>query len=136
MPSELRVDKISSTTSPYDPVFSTTGGALSHRNVVINGAMQVAQRATSATGIGASNGYFTVDRFNLDNGGLAGRLTMSQDSDSPNGFGKSLKFDCTTADTSIGSGEYCILSTRLEGQDVQRFAKGTSNAKPFMVSFM
>ena len=135
MPSELRVDKISSTTSPYDPVFSTTGGALSHRNVVINGAMQVAQRATSATGIGASNGYFTVDRFNLDNGGLAGRLTMSQDSDSPNGFGKSLKFDCTTADTSIGSGEYCILSTRLEGQDVQRFAKGTSNAKPFMVSF-
>ena len=92
----------------------------------INGAMQVAQRSTSEANIGSSNGYFTVDRFNLDNGSLAGRFTMSQDSDSPNGFANSLKFDCTTADTSIGSGEYCILSTRLEGQDVQRFAKGTA----------
>ena len=49
MPSELRVDNINSTTSPYDPVFSTTGGALSHRNIIINGAHQIAQRATSAS---------------------------------------------------------------------------------------
>ena len=59
MPSELRVDKVSSTTSPYTPVFSTTGGALSHRNMIINGAMRVAQRGTSST----VNGYGTVDRF-------------------------------------------------------------------------
>ena len=136
MPSEIRVDKVSSTTSPYDAVFSTTGGALSHRNVIINGAMQVAQRATSQADIGASDGYFTVDRWHLDTGGgTSGRLTMSQDSDSPNGFANSLKLDCTTADTSIAAGELLILQQRLEGQDLQRFAKGTSEAKAFMVSF-
>ncbi len=62
MPSELRVDKVSSTTSPYDPVFSTTGGALSHRNMIINGGMQVFQRATSAVAAGNPT-YDTVDRF-------------------------------------------------------------------------
>ena len=33
---------------------------LSHRNLIINGAMQVAQRGTSSTG---TTGYNTVDRF-------------------------------------------------------------------------
>ena len=47
MPSELRVDKVSSTTSPYDPVFSTTGGALSHRNMIINGDFRVGQRGNT-----------------------------------------------------------------------------------------
>ena len=129
------ITDITATADEINLVDGSVSGPLSHRNMIINGAMQVAQRSASETGIGATNGYFTVDRFNLDNGGLAGRLTMSQDNDSPNGFANSLKFECTTADTSIGSGEYCILSTRLEGQDVQRFAKGTSDAKPFMVSF-
>ena len=134
MPSELRVDKVSSTTSPYTPVFSTTGGALSHRNMIINGAMQVAQRGTSSTGLGGSAGYFTCDRwrhvFNT-----SGRLTSSQDSDAPNGFGNSLKFACTTADTSIASNEYFFLQQKIEGQNLQSFAKGTSDAKAFMVSF-
>jgi len=34
-----------------------------NRNLIINGAMQVAQRGTSATGV--SNGYFTSDRWYL-----------------------------------------------------------------------
>ena len=37
-------------------------GALSNRNLIINGAMQVAQRGTSST----SAGYQTVDRFRAD----------------------------------------------------------------------
>jgi len=32
------------------------------RNMIINGAMNVAQRSASVTGIGAANGYFTCDR--------------------------------------------------------------------------
>ena len=42
------------------------GGGGVNRNVIINGAMNVAQRGTSSTGIGASAGYFTLDRWNLD----------------------------------------------------------------------
>ena len=58
------------------------GGGGVNRNVIINGAMNVAQRSTSETGIGATAGYHTVDRFQIAVGGTAtaGRLTMSQDS--------------------------------------------------------
>jgi len=110
------------------------GGGGTNKNLVINGAMNVFQRSTSETGLGASDGYHTADRitfsFNSD-----GRLTSTQDSSAPSGFNNSLKLDCTTADTSVGSGDYLFISTRFEGQDLQRFAKGTSDAKPFAVSF-
>ena len=106
------------------------------RNVIINGAMNVAQRGTSSTGLGTADGYFTVDRFSIDMGGTtAGRFTMSQDSSAPSGFANSLKFDCTTADTSIAADEKLILVQAIEGQNLQAFAKGTSDAKPFAVSF-
>ena len=65
----------------------------------------------------------------------AGRLTMTQDSSAPSGFANSLKLDCTTADTSIAAGELFLIQQRIEGQNLQAFAKGTSDAKPFAVSF-
>jgi len=106
------------------------------KNLVTNGAMQVAQRAISVTGIGASDGYFTVDRFNINVGATsAGRLTMTQTADGPSGFANCIKLDCTTADTSIAAGEFLILEQRFEGQDLQRFMKGTSDAKEYAVSF-
>ena len=111
------------------------GGGGVNRNVIINGAMNVAQRGTSSSGLGATDGYFTVDRFKLDFSSLDGRLTQTQDSSAPSGFANSLKLDCTTADTSIAAGEYMFLTQLIEGQNVQTFAKGTSDAKPFAVSF-
>ena len=111
------------------------GGGGVNRNVIINGAMNVAQRGTSSTGLGASSGYFTVDRHNLDFSSTAGRLTMTQDSSAPSGFANSMKLACTTADTSIAAGEQLRINTRIEGQNLQGFAKGTSDAKPFAVSF-
>ena len=105
------------------------------RNIVINGAMQVAQRATSATGVGAADGFFTCDRWGVYQGGTAGRLTMTQDSSGPSGFANSLKLDCTTADTSIAAGEYFAIYQRFEGQDVQQIKKGTSDAENITVSF-
>jgi hypothetical protein len=60
---------------------------------------------------------------------------MTQDSSAPSGFANSLKLACTTADTSIGAAELVSLSQIIEGQNVQAFAKGTSDAKPYAVSF-
>ena len=107
------------------------------RNIVINGAMQVAQRGTSQTGITASanEGYTTVDRFAFDGGTHSGVFTATQSTDAPTGFSNSLKMDCTTADTSIAAGEYLMLQTRFEGQDVQQLKKGTSSAEKVTVSF-
>ena len=111
------------------------GGGV-NRNVIINGAMNVAQRGTSTTGLGANGtAYNTVDRFQHTASGTAGRFTQTQDSSAPSGFANSLKFACTTADTSIAAGEILMLSQLIEGQNVQHFAKGTSDAKPFAVSF-
>ena len=113
------------------------GGGGGNRNVVINGSMNVAQRATSSTGLGSSNGYFTCDRWRLAFN-TSGRITSAQDgSDTPdtNGFANCLKLSTTTADTSIASGEYLFLQQKFEGQHLQAFAKGTSTAKPFALSF-
>ena len=105
------------------------------RNLIINGAMQVAQRSTSLT-VGDSTEYKTLDRYAIAiNGTTAGRATMSQATDAPSGFGSSMKFDVTTADTSIGSGEAFGFAQRIEGQNLQQLAKGTSDAKACTLSF-
>ena len=112
------------------------GGGGVNRNVIINGAMNVAQRGTSHTGLGGSTGaVYTLDRFCTFDSATAGRATITQDSSAPSGFANSLKVDCTTADTSIAAGEIFLLSQRVEGQNLQAFAKGTSDAKPFTLSF-
>ena len=111
------------------------GGGGVNRNVIINGAMNVAQRGHTSTGLGASSGYFTCDRWEVSLNNTAGRFTMTQDSSAPIGFANSLKLACTTADTSIASDEQFKLEQKIEGQNLQAFAKGTSSAKPFAVSF-
>jgi len=107
------------------------------RNMIINGAMNVAQRGTSFTGIGASSGYSgPIDRFRLSAGSTAGRLTASQTADGPNGISANcLKLDCTTADTNIAAGEKLIIEQRFEGQNLQRIGKGVAGAKQVTVSF-
>ena len=109
---------------------------LGRRNIIINGAMQVAQRNTSATGLGNGGDYFTLDRHRFSSGNTNGRLTQSQASvtDLP-GFANAMKLDCTTADTSIAANEDCSLQYRFEGQDLQQLKKGTSSAEKVTVSF-
>ena len=109
-------------------------GALSNRNIIINGAMQVAQRGTSSTGVGSGFAYPTLDRYKIVPS-TSGRATMTQTADGPAGFANCLKLECTTADTSIAAGEYFNLRQSFEGQDVQRLKKGTSSAEKITVSF-
>jgi len=105
------------------------------RNIVINGSMICSQRATSATGVGGSSAFHTLDRMNIASGTTAGRATMSQSTDTPNGFANSLKLDCTTADTSVAADESFIIEYKIEGQDVQQLKKGTSDAEKLTLSF-
>jgi hypothetical protein len=107
------------------------------RNMVINGAMNVAQRSASVTGLGADSGYFTLDRWQFQEiDASAGRFTMSQTADGPNGISANcLKLDCTTVDTSIAAGENLRIAQRFEGQNLQRIGKGVVGAKQITVSF-
>jgi len=126
-----RTTKLDEVNDAYD------AGALSNRNMIINGAMNVAQRATSATGIGATAvSTPTVDRWATNLGSTAGRFTMTQTADGPNGISANcLKIDCTTADTSIAAGEAFILQQGIEGQNLQRVGKGVAGAKQITASF-
>jgi len=113
------------------------GGGGVNRNVIINGAMNVKQRdAGGFTGVGGSAIYH-LDRWKFQCANTAGRFSSTQDSSVPTGkgFANSLKLECTVADTSVASGEQFIFQQKLEGQNVQGFAKGTSEAKPFALSF-
>ena len=105
------------------------------RNIIINGAMNVAQRSTSVTGVGDAAGYFTCDRWKIETNATAGRATMSQTADVHDGFANCLKLDCTTADTSIAASELFQISYKIEGQDLQQLKKGTSDAESITISF-
>ena len=108
-------------------------GALSNRNKVINGAMQVAQRGTSVAGKSDAL-YHTVDRF-VNNTTTGAVWTYTQESDAPSGFSKSFKCEVTTANASPAISYYSVIQHRLEGQNLQSIAKGTSDANPVTVSF-
>ena len=90
---------------------------LSHRNLIINGAMQVWQRGTSATGLTATD-FTTVDRFmaNYGGGSSAGTRSVERSTDVPAGFNYSIKI--THAGTSSTPNEYAIR-TFLEMQDIK-----------------
>ena len=109
---------------------------LGRRNLIINGAMQVAQRGTSATvgPNGTGEGYTVVDRIrNSLNGSVVS--TFTQSTDAPSGFGNSAKIEITTADSSLGSTEFWNFRYSSEGQDLQSIAKGTPDAKKITISF-
>jgi hypothetical protein len=111
-----------------------SAGPLSNRNLIINGAMQVAQRGTSETSV-TSNGYYKApDRFKVAMGSL-GTWTVSQSTTAPAGFSNSYKFDCTTADASPTANGNLTLNYKIEGQDLQHLNKGTANAKSITLSF-
>ena len=108
---------------------SSTG----RRNLVINGAMNVAQRGTSFTSI--SSNTYTLDRWQLQAAG-DGRSTITQSTTVPNNnFLYSMKVDVTTADTSLGATDLQSFTQRIEGNAMYQLGLGTSSAKSFTVSF-
>ena len=133
--STIKVNSIESATGGGvdAKIASVNSGSIGNRNLVINGAMKFAQRSVSATGKTGS-GIYATDRMLADIGS-AGTWTISQDSESPDGFSKSTKFQCTTANSSLAAGAFLLFQYRFEGHDVQPLAKGTSGAKTFTVSF-
>jgi hypothetical protein len=105
------------------------------RNLLNNGAMQVAQRGTSVTGI-TTGGYLTVDRWSFLTFSQ-GTWTQSVENDAPtgSGFRKSVKVLCTTADAAPAASDRIIFNQSIEGQNLQSICKGTANAQQLTMSF-
>ena len=107
--------------------------AQSNRNLVINGAMNVAQRSTSTTD---TTGYSTLDRFKLHLDGFdEAAVTQAQSSDAPSGFSNAFRVDCTTAESALAAAEYSNITYVVEAQDLQQIQNGSSGAKSLTLSF-
>lgn len=107
------------------------------RNLVINGAMQVAQRGTSATTLSTTSEIFRADRFRVEQGtvtGNNGTTEVSTDVPSGQGFTKSLKVTGGSS-VSYGTNGYAAINYRGEGQDFNQVLHGTSSAKTVTISF-
>ena len=109
------------------------------RNKVINGDFQVFQRATAAT-TAAQNTYNTTDRwkFQVSNDGAftTEKETLSLADQATTGSATAFEIKCTSTDSSIGSGQYALISQDIEAQYLQDLLYGTSSAKDITVSFL
>ena len=106
------------------------------RNIVMNGAMTISQRSTERTGLGASSGYYTLDRYRYgQNSRDEAVFTMKQASDAPTGFVKSFKLITTTPESTIDADNLFWLEQRFEGQDITQLKNGSSDAEKTTLSF-
>ena len=105
------------------------------KNLIINGAMKVAQRGNVSS---VQNGYGGADRFSFRSSGAV-VVTLRQqgvgNSPTDQGFGFCQQFDVTTADSSLAATDFARIQYRFEGQDLQLLKKGTSNAEQVTLSF-
>ena len=129
----LKVQKIRHTASNTDVVDIASDGTcranivnnLSNRNLIINGAMQVAQRSGSSTvavSDGSNEGYQTIDRMHFSYGNsAAGAANISQATDAPTtlGFTKSHKTDVTTVNSTSSGNGVIGIKYGIEGQDLR-----------------
>ena len=105
------------------------------RNILYNGSMICSQRGASFTSLGGTAGVYSLDRMRFGFTMNSGRFTITQSTDTPNGFANSLKIDVTTAESSLNAASGCAIGQFIEGQDVQQFKKGTSDAEQYTLSF-
>ena len=104
------------------------------RNLIINGAMMVAQRGTTST----SAAYQTVDRLDVNNGGVDETPTQAQvdvsSGTSPytEGFRKALKVTNGNQTGGAGAGDNIIIRYKIEAQDIANSGWNYTSASSFI----
>jgi len=111
-----------------------SAGPLSNRNLIINGAMRVAQRGTGDTGVTAGPSW-AADRFRLNVSSCGTWTTANTTSNLPDGFSNSIKVDCTTAKATLTGTNNCFFSQYVEAQNLTHLGYGSSTAKQITLSF-
>jgi hypothetical protein len=131
----MALSRIDTTNMIEDVPQSKLDNNINFRNILINSDMSIAQRGTSFTGITSGSNY-CLDRFTTV-AVSAGTWTQTQSTDVPTGqgFAKSAKLDCTTANGSLSANSLLYFQQRVEGQNLQYLKKGTANAESLTASF-
>jgi len=107
------------------------------KNRIINGAMVIAQRGTSAVTVNSNAGsnYYAVDRFFGQGQNTDGVFTMQQSATAPAGFSNSIVITVTTADASLGATQVYQLVQPIEAYNTNDLAWGTASAATVTLSF-
>ena len=140
--STLKVDGIRSNSATSDAITLASDGTctanitnnLSNRNLIINGAMQVAQRGTSNT----TSGYGTVDRFKMNYGNTDESPTQAQvdvaSGTTPYSLGFRKAFRVTNGNQSsgAGAGDSVQLQTRIEAQNIANSGWNYTSTSSFL----
>jgi len=108
--------------------------ALSNRNLIINGAMNISQRNGASSSTLTSSQVYYLDRFFAVED-TDGTMTIQQSSTSPTDFQYSALLTTGTADTSLAATQICYVGQKLEGLNVAHLNWGTANAKTLTLSF-
>ena len=104
------------------------------RNLIINGAMQVAQRGTSFTSQNAV--AYHLDRWETSGFNMGdGVYRVDQSTDAPADFMNSTKIACTTADTSQDANNQMYFQQQIEGLNCSHVNFFVSNADTITLSF-
>ena len=93
-------------------------GALSNRNLIINGAMQVAQRGSTKTKTGTGTELTNLDRYAIWQNLSGVVVDLEQSTDAPESFYNSLKVTITTAATTVTSNSFVGLGQLVEAQNI------------------
>ena len=106
-----------------------------NKNIIINGAMQVAQRGTTNTAGG--DGYFTVDRMYYYNAGIDNDVTKAQadvaSGTTPYSLGFRKSFRITNGNqTSPGSGDEILIRQNIEAQDIANSGWNYTSSSSFI----
>ena len=109
------------------------GAFQANKNLIINGAMQVAQRGNVS--INDVNAYGGPDRFVTWVNGTTATVNVSQSNNAPDGFANSYRIETTSAGNFNAGSSYQIWGQIFEGQNLQGLAFGTPSAKTVTASF-
>jgi hypothetical protein len=108
--------------------------ALSNRNLIINGAFSIFQRGTSFTS--QTGVAYHADRFETQAHNVGtGVYKAEQSTEAPDGFYHSLKYSCTTADTSQDANNQLYIQQQIEAQNIYHLKFYEDNPDSVTVSF-
>ena len=87
------------------------------RNMIINGAMLISQRHSSAQSIPSGSQPYFIDRFSNRNN-TDGNASVSHSAEAPNGFYRSMRIEVTSPDTSLAVNQYLRFQQYIEGHNI------------------
>jgi len=121
-------------TGSVENYLNASGGSLSGRNRIINGAMMIDQRNAGAA-LTPTNGQYTLDRW-IAYMAASAKFSVQQDTSANTvaGFTSSMKITSLSA-YSVGSADEFNINQAIEGFNFGDLRWGTANAAPITVSF-